>query len=217
MVYPLINYFAYKYAKLNNLNTKELYSYGVEGLIKAIDKYDINLGTFTPYASPRIIKEIQVGVAEIKGYSIRSYWNLLKETKEIRKEKDRVLKYDNKYIIDLIEEMKKSNMITNRRSSNLISQNYINYPESLDDENKDYSYLKVIDPISIIEKKDMAERILDSLNERDRKIIELRHGFKDGICYTLREMEKMEDINLTREGIRKQEEKIIKKLKKKYK
>ncbi len=217
MVFPLINHFAYKYAKLNKIKTKELYSYGVEGLIKAIDKFDITLGEFTSYASFKIIREIKNGIAEIKGYSINSYWNLLMATKDIQKENDRFINNDSEYMIELILKLLEENKISKITALNLIKQNYINNPESIDDKNKDYSHLKVIDPVSIIEQKDMVKKILDSLNERERKIIELRYGFKDEICHTLRDMEKMPEINLTREGIRKIENKTLTKIRKEYK
>lgn len=217
MVFPLINHFAYKYAKLNNIKTKELYSYGVEGLIKAIDKFDITLGEFTSYASFKIIREIKNGIAEIKGYSINSYWNLLIATKDIQKENDRFINNDSEYMIELILKLLEENKISKITALNLIKQNYINNPESIDDEENDYSHLKVIDPVLIIEEKDIVENILNSLTKEEKKLIEMRFGFKDGKAYSLREIEKMEDVNITREGLRLKEAKILRKIRKEFK
>jgi RNA polymerase sigma factor (sigma-70 family) len=62
------------------------------------------------------------------------------------------------------------------------------------------------------EDNDLFRARLDkiSLSPRDRDIINLRYGFKDGSCYTYEEI--AQQYNVTRERIRQQEARILEKL-----
>ncbi len=59
--------------------------------------------------------------------------------------------------------------------------------------------------------REELRKILDTLPERERKIIEMRFGLKDGISHTLEEVGKA--FNVTRERIRQIEAKTLEKLK----
>lgn len=57
---------------------------------------------------------------------------------------------------------------------------------------------------------DQIQDILDDLSEKERKILELRHGLKDGVMHTLEEVGK--EFNVTRERIRQIEAKAIERI-----
>lgn len=57
---------------------------------------------------------------------------------------------------------------------------------------------------------DQVKEILDDLSEKERRILEMRHGLTDGIQHTLEEVGKM--FNVTRERIRQIEAKALEKI-----
>jgi RNA polymerase primary sigma factor len=58
--------------------------------------------------------------------------------------------------------------------------------------------------------KDQVAAVLDSLNGRERRILQLRYGLEDGRARTLEEVGK--EFNITRERIRQLETKALRKL-----
>ena len=66
----------------------------------------------------------------------------------------------------------------------------------------------------LIDIRDLSEReiaeVLDTLTEREHKVLELRFGLKDGRCRTLEEVGK--EFDVTRERIRQIEAKALRKL-----
>ena len=62
----LVPYVAYRYAISTNINQHELESYGYEGLILALENFDINNGsTFSVYAVACIRGHVLNGIQEI--------------------------------------------------------------------------------------------------------------------------------------------------------
>jgi RNA polymerase primary sigma factor len=59
--------------------------------------------------------------------------------------------------------------------------------------------------------KERARVLLDTLEQRERTIIEMRYGLTDGDCYTLAQIARK--LNLSRERVRQIEELTINKLK----
>jgi RNA polymerase primary sigma factor len=58
--------------------------------------------------------------------------------------------------------------------------------------------------------KEQVEAVLDSLNGRERRVLQLRFGLEDGRARTLEEVGK--EFNVTRERIRQIEAKALRKL-----
>jgi len=58
--------------------------------------------------------------------------------------------------------------------------------------------------------KEQIDRVLDDLTEREKKVLQLRFGLKDGHTRTLEEVGK--EFNVTRERIRQIEGKALRKL-----
>ena len=57
---------------------------------------------------------------------------------------------------------------------------------------------------------DQIKEVLDELNEKERRILEMRYGLKDGIQHTLERVG--EEFHVTRERIRQIEAKVHEKL-----
>jgi len=53
-------------------------------------------------------------------------------------------------------------------------------------------------------------KVLEQLNPRERKIIEMRFGMKDGIAYTLKEVGK--EFGITKERVRQIEAKALERI-----
>ncbi len=60
------------------------------------------------------------------------------------------------------------------------------------------------------ERHDIIEAVLDTLTDREKKVIRLRYGLDDGVSHTLEQVGK--EFNITRERIRQIEAKAIRKL-----
>lgn len=65
----LVEYIVYQFCMNNKKDKNDLLGYGYEGLMKAIDKFDLSYGTaFSSYAIPSINRSIISGIAELDGY-----------------------------------------------------------------------------------------------------------------------------------------------------
>jgi RNA polymerase primary sigma factor len=60
------------------------------------------------------------------------------------------------------------------------------------------------------ERHDVIEAVLDTLTDREKKVIKLRYGLEDGSSHTLEQVGK--EFNITRERIRQIEAKALRKL-----
>ncbi len=75
---------------------------------------------------------------------------------------------------------------------------------------EDPSIVAPIDAVAIQAMRDQIDTALETLHPRERKIIEMRNGLKDGHAYTLEEVS--HEFRLTRERIRQIEVKALRKL-----
>ncbi len=75
---------------------------------------------------------------------------------------------------------------------------------------EDESMVAPDEQLEVFFNKERARMILNSLSDRERKIIEMRFGLGDGEMYTLAEI--AEKLGVSRERVRQLEEATIKKL-----
>ncbi len=150
---------------------EDLYSAGCVGLIKAADGYDESLGfAFSTYAVPSILGEIRRIFRD--GGAVKISRSL--------KEKARVLtavkeKLEKEYGVEpTVSELAEKMGISIEETAQLlcVSQPVISLTAEDDDEKQidipcDDEYMPIIDKISI-------QQIMSTLDERDRRLIELR-------------------------------------------
>ncbi len=196
-----------------NISILDLISEGNIGLIKAVDKYDLNKGIrFSTYASWWIKQRIKRAISSnsiIKIPShiddlLRCFFKMLNHNKSLSLN-DKI-DAANKVGVDLgkIEDFIE-------KGKNLYSLNYSDSDNACLEELIKNS--KVVDPIKSYERRELFENLfkwLNILTEKEKKIIIMRFGLVDEAPMTLEEIGKT--MNLTRERIRQIEENALSKL-----
>lgn len=219
----LVDKYAVSYEKYygNRLLFEDLEQAGMIGLIKAAEKFDFNHGTvFSTYAVFWIRQAI---VREIfdNGFTIRLPAHLMESIVKITK-------LDNDYSIKQYNFNERMQAISKDLNFSIdfieyclcLRQNYLVYSslnlpigEGQETELQDMLDSKDVSVEDMIVTNILHEtlvQVMESLSEREQKVLRLRFGLEDGRARTLEEIGK--DFNVTRERIRQIEEKALKKL-----
>lgn len=206
----------------DDLDVEDLFQFGAMGLMRAAKTFDESMGNkFITYATFWIDQRIRRGIMDT-GFTIRVPVHKFEEVitintqinrlKEIELDSEEIrarIKMDHDYNDDDLDEILEiSNNILNPLSINatldgetglkILDVNIVHNPESIE------GYLHDM----FLE--EALESAMEDLKEREKHILKLRYGFKDGEVKTLREIGEL--YGLSRERIRQIEESSFKKL-----
>lgn len=203
----------------HKLETDDLLQFGFIGLMIAAKKFDISKeAQFTTYAINWIDQRIIRGIVD-EGYTIRipvhyfelvsNLWRLYSENPTKSKE-------------EIFEILKQKGVNRERFEEILFVMENIFLPTSLnllvgEDEQNELGDFKVDHTSPSVEELVEYEilkveicSVLDTLSPKEKNIIELRFGLKDGVFRTLEQIG--QDYGVTRERIRQIEAKAIRRL-----
>lgn len=218
---------ALRMSELYDYDIQDAISCGIIGLVNGVDKYYQNSSfVFHSYISMYIRQSIQRGCnpkwidfyysvhAQEKFQLLLSVFrkrdnvSVMDVAKELNWSEETVIKWiemlasqmSGKYSLEEVIEqvdIEEENVDTNK-SFNILRDKSIDYV----DLTSDYAAFLML--------KDQLDKILDSLTEREQKVLRLRFGLYDGRQHTLEEVGK--EFNVTRERIRQIEAKALRKL-----
>ena len=205
----------------NDLDFDDLVQFGLEGLLKAAERFNLDMdNAFSTYAFWWIYQSITRGI-ENYGFRIRVPVHMMNLISKVEKEERElaIYGYSNN---DLIIEIQKRLNITYDKIMECkkirkcyLSNESLNFQVG-EDGDTEIQDLVIEDTKSIedavIENdyKIILSDIMNTLTEREQKVICLRFGLKDGKERTLEEVGKNFDV--TRERIRQIEAKALRKL-----
>lgn len=209
---------AKKYNITDSMELLDRINEGNKGLMTAVEKFDVDKGyKFSTYAMWWITQKITRGIVDTDKM-IRIPVAADDKRRNYNKKRNK-LEQESKRELTEKEISKKLNIpleqVIDYRRIDYLSRNIsIETPVG---ENKDTLLLELIsndidieNDITKIMLQEEINKVLSYLTNREREVIELRFGLKDGIVHTLEETGKQ--YNVTRERIRQIEATALKKL-----
>lgn len=213
----LVVYAAKKYLN-SGLELFELINEGNIGLMKAIEEFDIDKGCkFSTYAIWWIKQSIRKNVLEQK-HTLKISPNAVYEILNF-KNKIELLEQEEKRKLTEEEIAKKLNIPLNKVTDYLkYDQNIVSIDQTITEE-EDMTFKEVIESDENVELeitkstlKDDIEPLFEILNERERKIIELRFGLNHPNGNTMTLVNIGKKLGLSTERIRQIESKALRKM-----
>lgn len=199
----LVSTIALTYSKKLGLVTRELKSFGFEGLLVAIDNYNPNLDVeFSTYAYKFIKGYILRGIPQLQGTKFNEFYrNFIKYKVQMEDKKSSYIKEDITIIDDILNKMIEDGKISKGNffyyKEQLLLNNLLFF-EDLEEEIVDNQHL--YDNINNEYLKEIVKKYLDVLNEKQRLVIEYRFGLNGKPKKTLVEIGTI--IGHTHEGVR---------------
>lgn len=204
----LVPWVAYKYEIMYGINRNLLESYGYEGLIKSLDKFDLDYGCmFSTFAVSYIKNYIKSGVEEIiTETSQRCIWNsyFVKCKKIVEEVSGETLAENINLANDISELMVRMGYISEREYERNILRIKMIFSESIEEliiKNKDFESENLSYEVDFdldIDKELLKERIdaaLKTLTPREAEVLRLRFGLDGGEQMTQKEIGKIFSVS----------------------
>mgnify|MGYP002626536105 CR=1 FL=1 len=211
----------YQHVFGNKMDFEDLEQAGMLGMIKAAEKFDLNMGTeFSTYASWWIKQAITREIQD-NGYTIRIPVHRMEQIQK-------VMRLDSKYAAEA-DYQKRIKLISDetrmpvalvedcmRLFYQFVRTTSLDLPIGEDEDTPLGELVQQEDEISIEDTvaakllREQLEEALDTLTDREQKVLRLRFGLLDGRARTLEEVGR--EFNVTRERIRQIEAKALRKL-----
>ena len=209
---------AKRYRHINEVPFEDLIAVGNLGLMRAAQRFDVDKNVrFISYAV-WWIRQAMIQVVSSHGNPIRLPLNRIHTGLRIRKVEETLIKKLNRR--PTLEELAEGVMMKPQDLSKFLREipNVISMDSTAVDADEDLFLRDVItdnesDPLAEAEKKALdgeLEKLLDSLNERERIVVMHRFGLGDLKPYTLEEIGKL--LGVTRERVRQIEVQALEKL-----
>ena len=220
----IVEHVAYKYVVQTGFKIQELESYGYEGLIYAVERFDPQVKEdFFSYAYSVVTGYVLNGIATLAGFYNKdknSYWEYFRYQRIAEKECQTSLEEEPELIVRKVAEL----LIRDGKIASSHQEEYCNLIfskisdlviggyEASDDEGVVENRNLVEDAVITQFLKEEVREVLDKLDEREREILERRYGLNNMESYTLRKLGEM--YHLSCEGVRFIENKTLKKIRK---
>lgn len=214
-----VPFVAQKFAKEYGLNQYEVESYGYEGIIKAVDKFDYTKGTdFFSYANKCIIREIIRGIPELEylqNITFEMYNAIKNQEKELNLEQDKSKSMAEKITDYLIQ----SGHLSQKSKKKYLTKIELLLTTSLEElsENQEeiISNKNEINDIEKLQLKKALKDLIKQLPQKEQIVITEKYGLNDGIEKSYKEIEEI--LNLSEQRIKQLEAKALVKLRYKSK